>query len=428
MSCRVTVVGSTRRLDATLPDSIPVAELLSDVVDLLGESENGVALEWGLVRVGGQVLDPELSLAEQGVGEGTMLFLRDRSTAPPAPLIDDFAGRVAIAVDAQSGRWTGAMTPVVFAWIAAGSLAAAGLAALVAGDAAARTWTGVSGAVLAALLGFAQLRVSRRPVLATVVALSGLPAWLAAGAGIAGLAGASATGIVAAGLGAAAIGSLVTIAAVGEVASAPAEGILAATGVPALVIGATAAFGDNLVQAAAPLAAVELIALALLAPLNVRLAGISGAESSSLARRLSNARKLDAASVIGTALAITAACALLAVSDGWFARALVVVTAVAVAARARHYRFAVEVVPLLGAGLVSVLLLELNFFAWLPTLLIADAVVLLGAATLVGRWTLSPQLRRWLGPVEVLAISASVPLAVGVLRLYDSVAHFARNL
>ncbi|HKC83599.1 MAG TPA: EsaB/YukD family protein, partial [bacterium] len=215
MSRRVTVVGSTRRLDATLPDSVPVAELLSDVVEMLGESENGVALEWRLVRVGGQALDLELTLAEQDVVEGTMLFLRDRSSVPPPPLLDDFAGRVAVAVDAQRGRWTGAMAPAVLAWLGGAGLAAAGFAVLATGDARAQTWIGVSGSVLSAAFAFMQRRAARRPVPAVAVAFAGLPAWAAVGAGIAGLAGASATGILAAGMAGTAVGSLVAIAVVG---------------------------------------------------------------------------------------------------------------------------------------------------------------------------------------------------------------------
>jgi hypothetical protein len=87
-----------------------------------------------------------------------------------------------------------------------------------------------------------------------------------------------------------------------------------------------------------------------------------------------------------------------------------------------------EVVPLLAAGTVSLIALELGLVAWLPALLIADAIVLLAAATLVQGWTLSVQLRRWLGPLEALAITASIPLALGVLGFYDSVAHLARGL
>lgn len=428
MSCRVTVVGSKRRVDAALPDSVPIAELLSDVVEMLGETPDGAAVEWGLVRVGGPVLDPELSLADQGVAEGTMLFLRDLVSAPAAPSIDDFAGRVAVEVDAQRGHWTEAMAPAVLACVAGASLAGAGLAVLLGGDPRARALAGSLGAVISVALGIALVRLSRRQVLAAVVVFCGLAAWAAAGVGLAGLAGANPTELLAAGLGAAALGALAAIAIVGDVAFAPAEAMVAATGIPAVVIGATDAFGGTLLQAAAVLTVIELVFLALLPPLNVRLIGLTGAESSSLVRRLMKGRRLQAASLIGTGVAIIAACSVLAVSDGWFARALVGVTALAVSLRARHYRFAAEVAPLLAAGLVSLILLELRFLSWLPALLIADAVVLGAAATLIRRWTPSPQIKQWLRPLEGIAIAASVPLALGLLGLYDAVVHVARGL
>jgi type VII secretion integral membrane protein EccD len=428
VSCRVTVVGSKRRLDATLPDSVPVAELLSDVVDMLGENENGASVEWGLVRVGGGSLDPELTLAGQGVAEGTMLFLRDLTSGPPAPAMDDFAGRVAIAIDTQGGRWTASQTPALLSSVAAGTLAAAGLALLLTGDAGTRATLGTLAVAVTALGAIALIRVQRRPALAAVMVFSGLPAWVAAGAGLAGLAAATPIGIVAAGLGGAAFGALVAIAIVGEEAFPAAEGVLAAAGIPAVVIGGVAAFGGGLLQAAALLVVIELLALALLAPLNVRLVRIGGADSASLLRRLRGGRRLQAASVIATALVITVSCAVLALSGGWFAKALVAATAVAAILRARHYRFVAEVAPLLATGLVSLILLELSLGAWFAPLLIADAVVLVGAATTVRRWSLSPHVKRWLGPVEALAIAATVPLALGVLGLYGAVAHFARSL
>jgi hypothetical protein len=53
----------------------------------------------------------------------------------------------------------------------------------------------------------------------------------------------------------------------------------------------------------------------------------------------------------------------------------------------------------------------------------------LGAAATLGRqWRLSPQARRWLSPAEGLAITASVPLSMGVLGFYDWVARFAHGL
>ncbi len=422
------MVGSKRRLDATLPDSVPVAELLSDVVDMLGESANGAAIEWCLVRVGGQRLDPELSLAGQGVVEGTMLFLRDLTTGPPAPAMDDFAGQVAIAVDAQRGRWTAALAPSLLALVAAASLAAAGLALLLTGAAATRATLGILGIAVSAAAGVVLARVRRRPVLAAVMVFSGLPAWAAAGAGFAGLGGATSAETVAAGLGAVAIGAVVAIAIVGKDAFAPAEAVLAAAGIPAVVIGGAAAFGGGLVEAAALLVVIEVLALALLTPLNVRVLRISAADSTSLSRRLGGGRRLQAASLMATVVVIAVSCAILSVSGGWFARALVAATAVATILRARHYRFAAEVAPLLTVGLASLILLELSLGAWFAPLLIADAIVLVGAATIVGRWSLTAQVKRWLGPLETLAIAATVPLALGVLGLYDAVVHFARSL
>ena len=105
---RVTVVGSTRRLDVTLPVGVPVADLLLDLVEMLGERDGDLPARWALVRVGGQALDPERALSEQLVTSGTMLFLRDITQEDPPPKTDDYAAAVAVVVDAQGGRWTAA--------------------------------------------------------------------------------------------------------------------------------------------------------------------------------------------------------------------------------------------------------------------------------------------------------------------------------
>src|ERR1700681_149219 len=102
---RVTVVGSTRRLDVTLPAGVPVADLLLDLVEMLGEGDGELPVRWALVRVGGQALDPERALSAQRVISGTMLFLRDTTQDDPPPVADDYASAVAVVVDAQGGRW-----------------------------------------------------------------------------------------------------------------------------------------------------------------------------------------------------------------------------------------------------------------------------------------------------------------------------------
>jgi len=438
VSCRVTVIGSGRRLDATLPADVAVAELLPDLVDMLGESEDGVAPRWGLVRVGGQSLDPELTLTDQGVEAGTMLFLRDLTTPAEPPAIDDFVQRVALAVDAQHGRWRGATVPALLSSVAGATLAAAGLVELLAGDRTSRALFGAVGAGVAVAAGLALARVLRRPVLAEVVVLCSLPLWATAGTGIAGLAGASPNLILAAGLAGLVVGSIALFAIAGNVALTASAGVISAAGLPALVIGGAAAFAAGLPPAAAVLVPLELGALALLAPLSVRVSGLVAGLPDSLDASLGRARHVLGASLIGTVIVIAASCAVLSLSASWFARVLIAVAALAMAIRARHFRFAIEVVPLLAAAAVLLVLLEYPLAHWLGIgpggvagtagLLVADAAVLVAAATWIPSWKLTPQVMRWLGPLESVAIAASVPLAAGAIGAFDAAARLARSL
>lgn len=438
MSRRVTVIGTSRRVDATLPEALPVVELLSDLVDMLGEGGASDAVPWGLVRVGGKVLDPELSLADQGVDEGTMLFLRDLTVPPPPPTIADYAEGVAIAVDAQGGRWAGAMVPTLLVSLAGATLAAAGLLDLVTRDRNIAGLVGAAGVALSVITALVLVRVARRSGLAEIVMLCSLPLWAAAGVGIADVAGWPPTAVVATALGGAAIGSIAAVLIVGDIAATAAAAIVALTGPPALVVAACAALGTGLAAAAAVLAPVELVLLAMIAPLTVRLSGVASASPQSLGLRLRRARHALAASLIGTATVLTLSCAITSVSGGWYGRVLVGVTALAMTTRARHFRFAAEVAPLLAGAAASLLLLEIPAAAWLATgpdavmllagLFLIDALVLVVVATVVPRWMLTPRITSRLWLLESLAIAASVPLALGAIGAFDAVARFARGL
>jgi type VII secretion integral membrane protein EccD len=438
LSFRLTVVGSRRRMDATLPASIPLAELLWDLVGMLDERADGAAARWGLVQVGGHVLDPERTLAEQGVHDGTMLFLRDVTTPPSAPAIDDYAERVAIAVDAQSGRWSTSLVPPVLAGVAGACLAAAGLLAILARDPASSAIVGLAGATVSVAAALAFAVGVRRQGLAAVVGLCGLLLWAAAGAGLASLAGASTFGVWAAGLAAIVVGSFVVIAVVADAAVTIAAGFIAATALPALVLAGCAVAGEGLLVASALLSPLELSVLALLPAATVRVAGIDSANQGVLIARLTRGRHLMAALILGTVVVLAASSAEMVLSGGWFARGLVAVVAIALAVRARHFRFAAEVIPLLAGALVAVLFLELPVAAWLgislrlsgtgSALLIADAVVLVVAARWMRGWDIPPRANRWLGRLEVIAIAASVPLALGAIGAYDAAGQFARSL
>jgi ESX secretion system protein EccD len=437
LSCRVTVVGSRRRLDVTLPVRVPVADLLWDLVEMLGESDGSPPARWALVRVGGHSLDPELTLSEQGVVQGTMVFLRDLTSEDPPPAIDDYAASVATIVDAQHGRWTRAATPELLTGTAAVCLAAAGLVLLLAGDRESRAMFGLLGAATAAVAGLAMSRRMGRRGSGGLVALSAVPLWAAAGAGLAGLANTGPAGILAAVLGSAGVGAAVAIAVAGEVVLVPSAGIIAATLVPAVVLGGCAVFGAGLVAASALLCPIALGSLALPARLAVRLAGINHSSPSAVSARARRGRQLLASMLIGIAVVLTASSAILAVSGGWFAWGLVAASALGAAAKARHFRFAAEVAALVGAGLAGLLLLQYPLIAALAVgprgtggaaaLLTADALVLAVAGSAVRAWNLSPRLRRQLGRLEAIATAATVPLAAGVLGIYEAVARLVHG-
>ena len=120
--CRVTVVAPNTRVDVALPEDVPLAELLPDVLRLLGD-HSGTSMLAGqvLTAPGGRLLDTSLSLHAQGVLHGELLRLRSVDDLPEAPVHDDIVDAVAEAVLAGGRMWTAAALRVA-------SLAAAAVA------------------------------------------------------------------------------------------------------------------------------------------------------------------------------------------------------------------------------------------------------------------------------------------------------------
>lgn len=405
---------------------------------MLGESDGSVPARWALVRVGGRALDPELALSEQGVASGTMLFLRDITTDESPPIIDDYAAGVAVVVDAQGGRWTKDAAPALLAGSAAVCLAAAGLVLLLAGDREMRATFGLVGATIAAIASLALSRQLGRRASGGLIALSAIPLWAAAGAGLAGLESAGATATLAATLGLVGVGAAIAILVAGDAVLVVSAGFIAATLLPALVLGVCALLGGGPLAAAALLPPITLGSLALAERLAVRLAGVNRYDQASVSARARRGRRLLAAMLIGIAVVLFVSSAILAVAGGWFAWGLVAASSLAVATKARHFRFVAEVAPLLAAALAGLLLLQFPLVAALAiglrgaggaaALLASDALVLVAAVSVVRRWELSPGLRRQLGRLEALATAATVPLAVGVLGVYAAVARIVHGL
>lgn len=432
----VTVVGRQRRADVSLPADVPISELLGELVSLLDEEVGGAPPSWGLVRVGGDVLDGEQSLTAQGVRAGVLLFLRDLADPAPPPAVDDYANAVAAAIEAAPGLWSPVRLQALLvgagvAWLLAlggltlvlvgrGVVAATPVALL-----AALAGTGTAGLV-GRLAGF---RMS-----GMALGFGVLPLWAAAGVGFGLGAGLNWTSALAVGLGAVAAGGLGARLAAPE-ATAPAAGVVAATAPLALTLAACARLGVPIATGAAVLVPFVLVSLRLLPRVVVRLTGLDVVpELGPLPGRAVAARQLLGSLTAGLAVALAAACVVLALEPGAWARPLAVAAGLAALLQARRGRLIVDVVPLVLVGLATLATLELPFAV--DTLRRPDQVqgpaVLLGTAAVLvvvglrGRHRRLPVgIRRQLGRLEALAAAATVPLALGMVGLYTAAQAFA---
>jgi WXG100 protein secretion system (Wss), protein YukD/EccD-like transmembrane domain len=383
--CRITVVTPRRRMDLTMPAHLACAELLPEVVRLSGEADQGPPpRRWVLGRLGEPPLAPERTLAEHGVYDGDLLYLRPAGQPADPVVVDDLVETIAEAVDRRGGHWTAA------------------------------TWHRFALAAAAALLGAAAVA-----------------AGAAAGAGAGGTAALAALAALAAG---AAMALLLAALGLRRLLRQP---VAAAAAVPA-------ATGATPVQAAAVLAVVLVPALTALPRLAIALAGISpGDEDAEVAVQAERAKVAVGHGLLtwllgGAAVALAAALAVLAAAGGTLARCLAAAVAVSVALRARGFRLVGEVLPLALAALGGAVALEVALAADRPAgparqwagagLLAGTAAVLALAGLLLRRTGGSPGVRRRLDLVEALANLLLVPLALGVLGLYGAVERLAQRL
>ncbi|MBQ1051000.1 type VII secretion integral membrane protein EccD [Micromonospora sp. C51] len=132
---RLTVSTPRRRVDVALPDQVPLAELLPEVLRHAGD---GLADEgeqhggWLLRRADGTVLTGGQALLAQGVRDGEVLHLVPARTEWPEFEYDDVVEAIADAARRRGGAWSPAATRAV-ALVGAGVALAVGLLALAAG-------------------------------------------------------------------------------------------------------------------------------------------------------------------------------------------------------------------------------------------------------------------------------------------------------
>ncbi|MEU3982300.1 type VII secretion integral membrane protein EccD [Streptomyces sp. NPDC026672] len=469
--CRVTIVAPDSRIDVALPDDIPVADILPEILRLSRQSAaEGAPVGYHLVRRDGTVLDSSRSFAAQRILDGELLTLRPFSESLPPAVFDDVSEAVASAVTREHTLWSGDLTR------AAGLVGGGVLPALLAFVA----WTadprhdmhslpgvlaGVAG-VLLVVLACVRARVYDDRGSAVALGLGALPGVAVAGSGVLPLAAGEGIGKLQFLLACAAV----LLAAFLLVLCSPSgDGPFVAL-VCASGVGLAATFVAILAdwtpsEVAALCAPVAVGALAFLPGMSMRFArlpigfdppdtatrGTYGAEpapqepvdAERVAARARRGHELLVGLVGGCAVLAVAASAVLGFSDGVWAQLLALATGVAFLMRAHLFRYTAQVAPVLAAGLACLVLLGLGLAlnpphtivrdaltgdrtdldirtVWLVAAIAAVAAVVTALGLIVSRGALTPFWGRFLEIAEGFVLLTLVPLALAVFDVYST--------
>jgi type VII secretion integral membrane protein EccD len=182
---RVTISAPERRVDVALPEHVPLAELLPEVLRHAGE---GLADDgerhggWVLRRTDGTALSGGQGLQTQGVRDGEVLHLVPARAQWPELEYDDVVEAIAEGARRRGAGWTGAHTLVV-AIVAAGlGLAVALVAVLRAGPGMAAMLAALGVAATLTLAGVIAARAYGEPLAGAALAAYSLPYAFVAGA------------------------------------------------------------------------------------------------------------------------------------------------------------------------------------------------------------------------------------------------------
>lgn len=155
---RLHVAGSVGRAELVVPDDQPLGAVMPQLLQMLAEPTPSVERALTLVTGSGVEVDITRSPAELALGDGTMLRLTRVDAAPPPPVVIDVADSTAERHDDRRDRWND-RARVLTAAVAVGVFVAVGLALLPL-PAEAALWAGISMAaaflvatVLCGLLG-----------------------------------------------------------------------------------------------------------------------------------------------------------------------------------------------------------------------------------------------------------------------------------
>jgi type VII secretion integral membrane protein EccD len=430
----VTVVGPRATRDLALPDDLPVAELLPQLLRHTGPEEpDDDGTGWALSTIDGVTFAPSETLTDHPVADGGVLLLHDATAAALPDTVEDVRDAVEDAVDAGGARWepgTGRLLAVA----TAGLLVAA--AAFSPGDPSAILLTGGLVCVLAVLMSWWS---ARQHDLMTHLALAGGAVW-------AGRVGATAVDVLAAdgaahpatqmiGAGISAL-LLVTAARAGaRLATAYAVGVATALGLGAFVWALWAHMGLGAVRAQTLVLLIALFALALIPRLAMASAGLfaldrdvrSGEPTTDvhLARRLQATDARLTGAVCGLAATAAAAAALLAAQADPWAALMGTAGALALLTRSRIFELVRHVAPLRLTGMAALGWAAWRWIgqsepllAWLPALAVLAGLAYVSVASISRSAVAAAWWRRVVAVAETILVAGMIALAGHLSGLY----------
>jgi len=467
---RVTISAPSRRVDVALPEHVPLAELLPEILRHAGE---GLADDgekhggWVLRRTDGVALATTQGLYPQGVRDGEVLHLVPAHNEWPELEYDDVVEAIAEGARRRGSAWTPSSTRTA-TLAAAGVLLGVGLIAIMlAGPAwTAAAYVSLAVAVVLAFAGVTASRAYNDGRAGAALGAYAMPYAFAGGAVL--VASNDRVGVLAPlpwlGDSELLAGSvaLLIVAVLGGVGVAAALRLFTGGVVVGLLgaVSAVVSMFTTAAGAAAVLISVLVCGIGALPLLAIRFGkmptppvtlptGTDGSAGFTAGSVLDSARdrpdrevvfaavtrteELLAGMLLGHAVLAAGAFVVLATSGSLSSRILLAVSATALLLRSRLFVTLRQRVPLVVGGLVGVFALGVGLLRSASALLLLVLVVaalLLAIVTVVAGATYStrppsPYLGRAADLVDTLVVVSVIPVACAVVGLYDAVGNIS---
>jgi type VII secretion integral membrane protein EccD len=441
---RVTVVTADRTIDLALPNALPLADVLPQVMRYAApEHTDGSPTSWTLAHLGGASLSLSQTLGDAGVLDGDILELRAEHDDVRPVAVEDVRDTVEDSVDASGGVWSTLTTRSFTVILGVSVLTALGVVSWLAGQLAAGSRLANVNTPTATLLTTVVLlfvtwwaaRFAR--VVDAQAAAAGAMVWAAlAGFVLGDRADVHSWEVLAVTVGAVAavagVARLLTPAATGHLAVAT---VLGVAGLSYAVVGWSDIPVDQyrrilpvvvlMVVGAIPLVSLSVGGLAS-ADYRVRHVGRLDLVTLRARYRASNAVLIGA--LVGIALVIVWGGIALDLAGSSWDRTLALTLAAAAILRSRLFSRTPHMLPLRVAGIGVVVFAMVRFAveeesstSWLVA---AVAVVVLAAvalSTLQMSDITRARAKRWLNVVEFLVVVDLLVVLFGALGVYEKI-------